>query len=135
MFEHFHPRHIPALIAANTMAFGGMWPIVDPRGAMREFGFPDRIAGSPEAAPVMVIGNVRTTVLGLLMLLFYSRQQFDILDTFMAITGAYAGLVDSYVVWREGNHRQAIFRLISSSLISAWGMLGWTEGAAARANL
>ncbi|KAI0160763.1 hypothetical protein GGR57DRAFT_391778 [Xylariaceae sp. FL1272] len=112
------------------MAFGGLWPMFDSRGAMRDFGFPNRIANSPEAAPVMVTGNVRTTVVGILMLLFYSRGQMDILDTFMAVCGAYAGLVDSYIVWREGNGRQAVFRLISSWLISAWGMLGWTEGTA-----
>ncbi|KAI0391872.1 hypothetical protein F5Y17DRAFT_387856 [Xylariaceae sp. FL0594] len=129
MFEHFHPRHIPALIAGTTMAFGGMWPMLDPRGAMRDFGFPARIANCPEAAPVMVTGNVRTTVLGFLMLLFYSRRQLDLLDTFMAVTGAYAGLVDCYVVWRTGNRKHAVFRLVSSGLISAWGFLGWTAGA------
>ncbi|KAJ8133517.1 hypothetical protein O1611_g107 [Lasiodiplodia mahajangana] len=128
MFQHFHPRHIPALIAGTTMAFGGIWPMFDPYGAMRDFGFPDRIAKAPEAAPVMVTGNVRTTVLGALMLLYYSRRQYEILDTFMAFTGAYAGIVDSYVVWREGRPRQAVFRLISSGLIAAWGFLGWTAG-------
>lgn len=112
------------------MAFGGMWPMVDPRGAMRDFGFPDRIADKPEAAPVMVTGNARTTVLGILMLLFYSRGQFGILDTFLAVTGAYAGVVDSYVVWREGRPRQAVFRLLSSGFLSVWGVLGWTAGSA-----
>ncbi|KAI1162482.1 hypothetical protein F5B18DRAFT_652610 [Nemania serpens] len=128
MFEHFHPRHIPALLAGTTMTFGGMWPIFDAPGAMREFGFPDRIAAAPEAAPVMVTGNVRTTIIGLLMLLFYSRGQYDTLDTFLAVTGAYAGLLDSYVVWREGRPGQAVFRLVSSGFLSLWGILGWTAG-------
>ncbi|KAH9905869.1 hypothetical protein F4778DRAFT_682145 [Xylariomycetidae sp. FL2044] len=128
MFQHFHPRHIPALITGTAMAFGGMWPMIDPRGAMREFGFPDRIANAPEAAPVMIVGNVRTSVLGFLMLLFYWRCQYDILDTFLAVTGAYAGVVDCIVVWGEGSPRQAIFRLINSGFLSMWGILGRTGG-------
>ncbi|KAI1200871.1 hypothetical protein F5X97DRAFT_292310 [Nemania serpens] len=128
MFEHFHPRHIPALLAGTTMTFGGMWPLFDAPGAMREFGYPDRIADASEAAPVMVTGNVRTTIIGVLMLLFYSRRQYDTLDTFLAVTGAYAGLLDSYVVWREGRPGQALFRLASSAFLSLWGILGWTAG-------
>ncbi|KAI0532846.1 hypothetical protein GGR58DRAFT_488758 [Xylaria digitata] len=75
MFAHFHPRHIPGLIAASSMAFGGLWPIFDARGAMKEFGFPDRVANTPASVPVMIVGSARTTVLGVLMLLFYSRRQ------------------------------------------------------------
>lgn len=98
------------------------------RGAMQEFGFPARIASAPAAGPVMVIGQARGTVIGLLVFLFYSRNQFELVDTVMAVTGAYAGLVDSYVVWKEGNPRHALFRLISSGLISLWGYAGWTAG-------
>ena len=128
MFEHFELRHIPALFAASTMAFGGLWPMFDARGAILEFGLPARIADTPATAPVMVVGNVRTTIIGLLMLIFYSRGQYEVVDTFMAVTGAYAGLIDSYVVWKEGNPGKAAARLVSSGLIAAWGFAGWTAG-------
>ncbi|KAI3390485.1 hypothetical protein diail_9513 [Diaporthe ilicicola] len=93
---------------------------------MLEFGFPARIADAPAAAPVMVVGQARTTAIGLLVFLFYFRSQWNLIDTVMAVTGAYAGLVDSYVVWKEGNPRQAVFRLLSSGFLSAWGYAGWT---------
>lgn len=108
------------------MTFGGMWPIFDARGAILEFGFPARIADTPAAAPVMVIGSARTTCIGLLVFLFYSRNQLDLVDQVMAVIGAYAGLVDSYVVWKEGRPRKAVFRLVSSWLLAAWGFAGLT---------
>ena len=126
MLEYFTPRHIPALIAATTMTFGGMWPILNARAAMLEFGLPARVADAPATWPVMVIGQVRTTCLGTLMLWFYARGQFDVLDTFMAVTGAYAGVVDSWVLWRERENRNAAFRLLSSGLIAGCGIAGLT---------
>ncbi|KAI1824549.1 hypothetical protein F4861DRAFT_505407 [Xylaria intraflava] len=129
MFDHFQFGHIPALIAGSTMAFGGLWPFVDARGSMLEFGLPARIADTPTAAPVFVVGNARTTCLGFLMLLFYARQELAVVDTCLAVTGAWAGIVDSYVVWREGNPRKALFRLASSGFLAAWGYLGWTAAA------
>lgn len=100
----------------------------DAKASLKEFGFPARIASAPVAAPVMVIGQARGTIIGMLVFLFYSRNQMDLVDTLLAVTGAYAGLVDSYVVWKQGNPRYAIFRLISSGLISAWGFAGLTVG-------
>lgn len=91
------------------------------KGAMQEFGFPDKIASAPAAGPVMVIGQVRGTIIGLLVFLFYSRNQLALVDTVMAVTGAYAGLADSYVVWKEGNPRQVLFRLVSSGLVTLAG--------------
>lgn len=108
------------------MTFGGMWPMFNARASIREFGFPARIADAPAAAPVAVVGNARTTCIGLLVFLFYSRNQLDLVDQVMAVVGAYAGLVDSYAVWKEGEHRHAIFRLVSSWLIAAWGFSGMT---------
>lgn len=91
----------------------------NPKGAMQEFGFPDKIASAPTSGPVMVIGQVRGTIIGLLVFLFHSRNQLALVDTVMAVTGAYAGLVDSCVVWKEGNPRHALFRFVSSGLIAA----------------
>ncbi|KAI1779201.1 hypothetical protein F4818DRAFT_437989 [Hypoxylon cercidicola] len=55
--------------------------------------------------------TIRTTVIGALLFVCYARRQLDIVDTFLAVAGAYAGFVDSYVGWREGNTRKAGFRL------------------------
>lgn len=126
MFETFALRHIPALFIATTTTFGGMWPLFDARGAMLEFGFPARIANTPACAPVMVMGTVRTSIIGMLLYIFYARNQLDVVDTILAVTGAYAGVIDSYLVWREGKPGKAVFRLVSSLLISAWGIAGWT---------
>ncbi|KAI0835996.1 hypothetical protein F5Y06DRAFT_274969 [Hypoxylon sp. FL0890] len=128
MFEHFEMRHIPALFSATVMTFGGMWSYFDPRAAMLEFGLPDRIASTPAAAAVMHINNARTTVLGMCMYTLYFRHEFTACDTILAVLGAYAGVVDSYVVWKEGNPRKAAFRLVSSWMLSAAGFAGWTAG-------
>ncbi|KAI4863102.1 hypothetical protein F4820DRAFT_450320 [Hypoxylon rubiginosum] len=128
MIDHFELRHVPVLFTATAMTFGGMWSYFDARGAMLEFGLPDRIASTPSAAAVMHINNARTTVIGLCMYTLYFRRELAACDTILAILGAYAGLVDSYVVWREGNPRKAAFRLISSGLLSAVGFAGWTAG-------
>lgn len=110
------------------MTLGGMWSYFDPRAAMLEFGLPDRIAATPAAGAVMHINNARTTVLGMCLYTLYFRRQLAACDTILAILGAYAGLIDSYVVWREGNPRKAAFRLASSWLLSAVGLAGWTAG-------
>ncbi|ETS73550.1 hypothetical protein PFICI_14496 [Pestalotiopsis fici W106-1] len=128
MFEQLQIRHVPALFVATTMTFGGIWSFFDARRAMLEFGLPDRIASTPGAASVMLINNARTTAFGLCMYAFYIRGQLAACDTILAILGAYAGLVDSYVVWTEGNPRKAVFRLVSSGLLSAAGFAGLTAG-------
>jgi hypothetical protein len=125
---HFHPRHLPGLLVASTMTFGGMWPFFNAPAAMLEFGLPARIATAPTSFPVFVVGNARTTSIGLMTFYFYSRGQFDVVDVIMAIGGAYCGLVDSYVVWREGKPGKAVFRLVASGFLSAWGFLGLTQG-------
>lgn len=126
MSDQFNPRHVPALFTATVMTFGGLWSYWDPRAAMREFGLPDRIASAPAAAAVMHLHNARTTVLGLCLYALYFARRGAACDTVLAILGAYAGAVDSYVVWREGNPHKAAFRLASSWLLSAAGFAGWT---------
>lgn len=82
---------------------------------------------APAAGPVKVVGQARGTVIGILTFVFYSRNQLDLVDLVMAVTGTYCGLVDSYVVWKEGNPRKALFRLVTSGLLAAWGWAGWTS--------
>ncbi|KAI1371381.1 hypothetical protein F4677DRAFT_435923 [Hypoxylon crocopeplum] len=127
MFEHFKLRHIPPLFVGCSMAFGGLWPIFNPKAAMLEFGFPAYIANSSPAYPVMVSQSVRTSVLGLVMLTFYSRGKLTEVDTVMAITGIYVGIMDSYVL-RVDSPGKAVFRLVSGLLIGAWGLAGLTTG-------
>lgn len=128
MFEYFELRHVPALFAATAMTFGGLWTFFDPRGAMREFGLPERIASTPQAAAVMHLNNARTTTLGLCLYTLYFTGQFPACDVILVILGAYTGLVDSWVVWREGDARKAAVRLGSSALIAAAGLAEWTSG-------
>lgn len=111
-------RHIPALLVASSMTFGGMWPMFNARRAMLEFGLPALVADTPQAAPVMIIDGARTTIIGLLVFMFYSRGQMELVDTLMAVTGAYAGLVDRWVVCSSGR------RGTPARLCSAWSAPG-----------
>lgn len=97
------------------------------RGAMLEFGWPERIADDPLTHLVNVQGQSRTTVLGLLVFVFYFRGQYKAVDTLMAVMGFYAGVVDSYVVWKEtGWLGWTIFRLVAAWCFGAWGLAGMT---------
>ncbi|KAI0016041.1 hypothetical protein F4780DRAFT_761127 [Xylariomycetidae sp. FL0641] len=132
MFDDFEPRHVPALFTATVTTLGGLWSFLDARGAMLEFGLPARVAGAPAAAAVMHLNNARTTAFGLCLWALYLGGNRRGCDTVLAVLGAYAGLVDSCVVWRHGNPAKAAFRLLSSGLLSAAGFAGWTSAAAAR---
>ncbi|KAM7208249.1 hypothetical protein V8F20_001529 [Naviculisporaceae sp. PSN 640] len=123
-------RHIPALIVILTTTIGGLWPMFDARGAMLEFGFPASIAESKLAAPVMVHAESRTTILGLVTLIFYLRHQYAVVDTILAIYGGYAGAVDTYQVWTlAGSARWAMFRLGASWALAGCGLAGLTASA------
>jgi hypothetical protein len=120
MFEQFAWRHIVPLFVASATTFGGLWPFWAPRDAMLEFGLPARIADSPTSA--------RTTALGLLMLIFYQQRKLAEVDVVMSVMGAYLGVVDGYVCWKEGMPNKAVFRCVSSMVIAGCGMVGLTEG-------
>ncbi|KAK3689723.1 hypothetical protein B0T22DRAFT_462099 [Podospora appendiculata] len=126
MSQAFSLRHVPALTIASTTTFGGLWPMFDAKGAMLELGFPLHIANTPATYPVMIQGQTRTTILGLLLFIFYYRGKFAEVDTILAVLGAYGGVVDSFLVWNGGNKRWAAFRLVFSWLVSAWGLAGLT---------
>ncbi|KAM7194153.1 hypothetical protein V8F20_008073 [Naviculisporaceae sp. PSN 640] len=125
----FSFRHIPALIQATTTTIGGIWPIFNARGAMLEFGFPPRIADDPLTWPVMIQGQSRTTILGLLTFIFYFTGRLREVDIILAIMGFYAGMLDSWVVWKTtGGLRWTVFRLVASWVLGAWGLMGMTAG-------
>jgi hypothetical protein len=127
MLADFSLRHIPALIVASTTTFGGIWPMFNASAAMLEFGFPRTIAETPAAAPVMVNGQARTTILGLLTFIFYFQGKYAEVDTLMVVFGGYAGVVDAFLVWRHGNPGKAVFRIVASWAIAACGVARLTS--------
>ncbi|KAI2608788.1 uncharacterized protein GGS25DRAFT_290766 [Hypoxylon fragiforme] len=127
MFEHFKARHIPPLFIACAMAFGGLMPIFNPEGALVEFGFPEYFADDPLTFPVMVSQSVRTTAVGLIMLVFYAQNKLAEIDTVMAVGCTYIGVMDCYVLWSD-RQGMALFRLICGLAIGAWGFAGLTRG-------
>ncbi|KAK4163257.1 hypothetical protein QBC43DRAFT_68883 [Cladorrhinum sp. PSN259] len=124
----FSLRHIPALILASSCTIGGLWANWNAEAAMTEFGFPPHIAQAPQAVPVMMNGQARTTVLGILTFVFYFRGNYREVDTLMTVFGFYAGLVDSYIVWKANpaNLRWAFFRLAASWVFGVCGSVGLT---------
>ncbi|KXX74431.1 hypothetical protein MMYC01_208888 [Madurella mycetomatis] len=127
MLDNFSLAHIPAFIVASTTTFGGIWPMFNAPAAMLEFGFPPTIAQAPAAAPVMVNGQARTTILGLLTFIFYYQGKYSEVDTILAVFGVYAGAVDAYLVWKLGNPGKGVFRLVASWAIAACGFARLTS--------
>ncbi|KAI1128318.1 hypothetical protein F5Y10DRAFT_240718 [Nemania abortiva] len=128
MFEGLQLRHVPTLLFASLAAAGVLWPALDPRRALLEFGFPTRIANSPEAAPVMLVAQIRTTSIGIVMYALYLQGKMDALDTILAVYGVLAGIVDGYAVWKQGDTKKALFRLVGSWSFAAYGLAGLTAG-------
>jgi hypothetical protein len=126
MFSHFTWTHIPTLFVATATTFGGLVPFFNAKYAIEEFGLPKRIATSKEAQSVMILSSARITALGACMLTFYFANKFAEVDTIMVVMGAYVGLVDGYVCWKEGVLNKAIFRTLSGAAIAAWGWFGMT---------
>lgn len=128
MFAHFQPRHIPALYVGFAMTFGGLWPFFNASSSLSAFGFPPHISGSSTAWPVVEAYGTRTSLIGILVYTFYFQQKYVEVDTVVALVGFYAGILDAYVVAKQGKPRYALFRMIASFAIGTWGFYGLTEG-------
>jgi hypothetical protein len=130
MFEHFRYRHLPALFTAAAQCWGTVWPILSgsTRSVMLHYGLSERVANVPETWVVWHAGNARTACLGILMFIFYSQRRFDVLDTFLLVTGGYLGLADCYLLWNEGLQSTGVFRLLSSSVFALLGAISFTQG-------
>jgi hypothetical protein len=76
----------------------------------------------------MVVSSARTTALGLLMFIFYQQGKFADVDIVMSVMGAYLGVADGYVCWKEGMPDKAVFRCVSGMVIAGCGMVGLTAG-------
>jgi hypothetical protein len=122
----FTPYHIPALLASFTSMIGSPWSLLSPSSSLSEFGFLPRISQSPAAQPVMAVAQTRGAVLGLLMAIFYARGQYADVDLILLLYGGYAGVVDGWTVYREGNKGKGVFRLVASWMIAAAGWGGLT---------
>ncbi|KAI0204574.1 hypothetical protein F4808DRAFT_347553 [Astrocystis sublimbata] len=125
MFENLTIRDVPALIAGFTLTLGGFTPFISASWSMLEIGFSPRVASSPAAALPMIIFGSRTTMVGALIVIFYSQGKFDAVDTVL-LTTPYTGLVEGYLVWKEGRRGKAVFRAVTGFLFGACGMAGLT---------
>lgn len=133
MLPNLHLCHLPALFIAFTQTIGGLWPIIGPtRSAMREFGFPTRIADSREAQTAFIAGASRISVIGVLMFTLYAQGKYEDLDAVMVVLGLVGGLVDGYVLCvRERVVRWGLVRAACGLTIAVWGGFGMT-GASVR---
>ncbi|KAL8993767.1 MAG: hypothetical protein Q9169_006099 [Polycauliona sp. 2 TL-2023] len=125
MFDDFVLRHIPPLLVATALTFGGLMPFFNAEHAIQEFGLPKRIAISKPAQSIMIVSSARITAIGIALFTFYFQGKFEAVDTILLILG-YVGLVDGYVCWLEGVPGKAVFRTLSGTLIAAWGWYGMT---------
>jgi hypothetical protein len=91
---------------------------------MLHYGLPEHIADVPETWPVWHAGNARTACLGILMLVFYAQRRYDILDTFLIITGAYLGLVDCFLLRNERLLSTGLFALSALLRLPSWAWEG-----------
>jgi Domain of unknown function (DUF4267) len=127
MFANFALRHVPPLLVATALTFGGLMPFFNAEYAILEFGLLKRITISKPAQSIMIVSSARITAIGLALFTFYYQEKFAAVDTILAILG-YVGLVDGYVCWHEDVRNKAAFRTISGALIAAWGWFGMTAG-------
>ena len=121
--------HIPALGAGVLNIVGGAVTLLNPRQAVVGFGFPARVADSVGANGLIRIFGARTTVLGVLILVLYARDQLAAVDTVLTVLGIWSGIVDGYAVFREGDSSKALMRLVGAWSVGFCGLRGMTQGA------
>lgn len=127
MLDNFSWRHIPALLSAAPMFFGGLFHgIAKPQEALLVYGMSKKTASSREAQIVYYGHTMRTSTLGLLMFAFYLQGDLAAVDTTMAIMGAYCGIADVLLLWNYGNRSKVPVRLLNIIFITAWGFAGMT---------
>ncbi|KAJ8069149.1 hypothetical protein OCU04_002822 [Sclerotinia nivalis] len=71
---------------------------------------------------------MRTSTLGLIVLIFYMQGNLAAVDTTMAIMGGYCGMADVLIIYYHGNRSVIPVRLVSILCIAAWGLAGMTAG-------
>ena len=132
MLDKFSWRHIPALLAATPMLFGGrVHGLSRPHQALLTWGMTEQTASSHEAQIVYYGHTMRTSTLGLLIYVFYLQGNFAAVDAVMAVVGAYTGIVDVLVIYRHGDRGVVPWRLASVVAIAACGFAGTTASSTA----
>lgn len=126
MFDKFTLRHLPPLLLATQITIGGLMPFTHgPEASLLKFGFPQNIAASKAAWPVIKVGSARVTAMGLAMWGMYLGDHFEAIDILLASIG-WIGLVDGLVCYKEGASGSTLFRVGLTSLVALWGLLGIT---------
>ena len=72
---NFALLHIPPLLVAAALTFGGLIPFFNAEYAILEFGLPSRVAISKPAQSIMIVSSARITAIGLALLTFYFGGQ------------------------------------------------------------
>jgi hypothetical protein len=128
MFSHFTLRHLPPLLLATTITIGGAMPYTHgSRAALLKFGFPQDIASSKAAWPVIKVGSARVTTIGLAIWGMYLGAHLEAMDILFAAMG-WMALIDGIVCSKEGVKGSTVFRVASTSAVALWGLLGMTSG-------
>lgn len=123
----FSWRHVPAIVMAAGNGLGGLMPYWDPVQAIRTYGFPEPIATDRKAQTTFRLYSSRATMYGAALWIFYLRGQLKAVDTLLALS-LYAGAVDAYLCWSQGETGKAWFRGLFGVFYGAWGLLNLTSG-------
>ncbi len=125
MAPPFHLLHVPGLLVASLITYGGTKPILYPAAAVIEFGLPQSIADQPAAYPGFMSYGACVSIIGMSMWIFYLRGNLAAVDTMLSSI-LYLGAVEAYVFYLHGIPEGVIFRATAGVLIGGWGLLGMT---------
>ncbi|KAH7354197.1 hypothetical protein B0T11DRAFT_301226 [Plectosphaerella cucumerina] len=94
----FRLTHLPVLFAGTAVFVGGLIPLLgSARGAMLEYGYPERVADIPETWSVFISGNGRGTALGAVLLSLYARGRLAECDLALGILSTWLGFIDFWI--------------------------------------
>jgi hypothetical protein len=128
MFDHFVLRHIPPLLLATTITIGGTMPFIQgPEAALLMFGFPQHIAVSKAAWPVIKVGSARVSAMGIAIWGMYLGGHLEAIDILLASI-AWLAVIDGLVCSKDGAPGSTMFRASSAIVVALWGLLGMTTG-------
>lgn len=128
MFEHFAARHLPPLLLATILSIGGTMSFTHgSEAALLKFGFPQQIAGSKAAWPVIKIEGSRVTTIGVALWGMYLGGHLEAMDILFAAMG-WMAFVDGVVCSQDALPGKATFRASSTGIVALWGLLGMTSG-------
>ena len=123
MFDNFTLRHLPPLLLATQITFGGMMPFTHgPEASLLKFGFPKQIAVTKAAWPVIKIGSARVTAIGLAIWSMYLGGHYEAIDILIASTG-WIAIIDGIVysarrlcslIFKAGSISSAMNRAINT---------------------